>query len=116
MRQGSDRTRQALPPLAGLAYTTFQQNRLEAAAAYAEQLWQTWLNAPVIADRANLKLYWMLGTVWDGLGDSRAQELWKKANALLQDRCEKIPDMQGRKMFMEQVPAHRAILANATSL
>ena len=96
--------------LAGLAYVAYQQDRLETAAAHAEKLWQTWLDSPQMARRANLKLYWMLGVVWDGLGDKRAPDLWKTANALLQERCEKIPDERVRRMFLEQVPAHRAIL------
>jgi hypothetical protein len=52
----------------------------------------------------------MLGMVWDGLGDSRANNLWEKAHALLHARSEKIPDEAVRKMFLEQVPAHREIL------
>jgi hypothetical protein len=48
--------------------------------------------------------------VWDGLADSRAEELWQKAHALLHQRSEMIPDEQSRKMFLEQVPACRAIL------
>jgi hypothetical protein len=63
-----------------------------------------------MAERADLKLYWLLGMVWDGLGDGRADNLWQKARALLHERCEKIPGEAARKMFLEQVPAHRAIL------
>ena len=110
LRQGSGRREQALPSLAGLAYVTFQQDRPKTAAAHAEQLWQTWQESPAMAGRAHLKLYWMLGVVWDGLGDSRAQDLWTMANALLQERCEKIPDERARKMFLEGVSVHRAIM------
>jgi hypothetical protein len=48
--------------------------------------------------------------VWDGLGDSRADDLWPKAHALLHQRSEKIPDANARKLFLEQVPVHRAVL------
>ncbi len=48
--------------------------------------------------------------VWDSLGDNRANNLWEKARVLLHERCEKIPDEGARKMFLEQVPAHRAVL------
>jgi DNA-binding SARP family transcriptional activator/predicted ATPase len=109
-RQGSGRIENATPSLAGLAYATYQQGMTETAAAHAEQLWQTWQGSPEMADRADLKLYWRLGMVWDGLGDCRANDLWNQAHALLHERCEKIPDERARKMFLEQVPAHRAIL------
>jgi DNA-binding SARP family transcriptional activator/predicted ATPase len=110
LRHGSGRIEEASPALAGLAYVACQQEKLETATACAEQLWQTWQASPAMAERANLKLYWMLGMVWDGLGDSRANDLWKQAHALLLERSEKIPDEGLRKMFLEEVPAHRAIL------
>ena len=110
LRHGSGRTEEALPALAGLAYVAYQQKMPTIAAAHAEQLWQTWQKAPAMAERANLKLYWMLGVVWDGVGDKRASSLWEKSHALLLERSEKIPDEGVRKMFLEQVPAHRAIL------
>ena len=109
-RQGRGRIENAIPSLAGLAYATYQQGLRETAVVHAEQLWQTWHESPDMAERADLKLYWMLGMVWDGLGDSRAQDLWQKARELLQKRREMIPDENGRTMFLEQVPAHRAIL------
>ncbi len=109
--QGSGQIEKGAQSLAGLAYVAYQQERLETAAAHAEQLWQTWQESPELAERANLKLYWRLGIVWDGLGDSRADDLWQKAYVLLQERCEKIPNERARKMFLEQVPAHRAILS-----
>jgi tetratricopeptide (TPR) repeat protein len=110
LRHGAGRIEEALPALTGLAYVAYRQEKLETAAAQAEQLWQTWQASPAIADRANLRLYWMLGVVWDGLGDDRAADLWEKAQALLFERSKKIPDKRARKMFLEQVPAHRALL------
>ncbi len=113
LRHGAGRIEEALPALAGLAYVAYRQEKLETAAAHAEQLWLSWQGSPAWAERANLKLYWMLGMVWDGLGDSRAVELWNTARALLQKRCEKIPDEGARRMYLEQVPAHRAILKSS---
>jgi tetratricopeptide (TPR) repeat protein len=110
LRRSAGQTELALPALAGLAYVACQQEKLEKAAAHAEQLWQTWQASPSMAERADLKLYWLLGKVWDGLGDSRTTDLWKKAHALLLERSGKIPDERLRKTFLEQVPAHRAIL------
>lgn len=111
-RQGAGRMEQALPSLAGLAFVIYQQGKLETAAAHAEKLWKIWQESPETAERADLTLYWMLGLVWDGLGDIRANDLWNKARALLHERCENIPDEAARKMFLEQVPAHQAILNN----
>lgn len=106
----SRRPERATLSLAGLAYVAYQQQMPAVAAAHAEQLWQTWQETPALAERADLKLYWMLGVVWEELGDNRANDVWKKAHALLRERSEKIPDEAARKMFLEQVPAHQAIL------
>ena len=107
---GRGKLENALLALAGLAYVTFQQEALTTASAHAEQLWQTLQESPEWAQRANLKLYWMLGTVWQGLRDSRADNLWKKARALLQQRSEKIEEPGARQMFFQNVSANRAII------
>lgn len=107
---GLGQTQQALPSLAGLAYVAYQQKKPAVAAAHAECLWQTWQEKPALAERANLKLYWMLGIVWQGVGDCRVDHLWEKARALLHKRSDKILDKRARQLFLEQVPAHRAIL------
>ena len=96
--------------LAGLAYAAYQQEILTTAAAHAEQLWQTLQESPALAERVDLKVYWMLGMVWQGLGDSRTDNLWKEARTLLQQRSEKFSNEAARQMFLEEVPAHRAIL------
>lgn len=100
----------SLLALAGSSYVAYQQESKTTAASQAEQLWQTWQESPAWAERANLKLYWMLGMVWQGLEDSRADNLWKKAQALLQQRSEKIDDIGARQMFLQNVSVHRAIL------
>jgi tetratricopeptide (TPR) repeat protein len=103
-------TKNITQALARLSYVTYQQEMPTVAAAHAEQLWEIWQASPAWAERADLKVYWMLGVVWQGLRDSRANDVWEKAHALLQKRSEKIPDEVARKMYLEQVPAHRAIL------
>jgi hypothetical protein len=57
-----------------------------------------------------MKVYWMLGMVWDGLNDNRAADLWQKARALLQSRSEKIADDKQRKLFLKQAPARSTVL------
>jgi len=111
--QGAGQTESSMQSLAGLAYVAYQQELPTTAAAHAEKLWQTWQEKPALAERADLKVYWMLGMVWQGLGDSRAKALWKKAHALLQERSKKIPDVAALQMFLEQVPAHKAILKSS---
>jgi tetratricopeptide (TPR) repeat protein len=103
----------SLLALAGSAYVAYRQASKTTAASHAEQLWQTWKESPEWAERANLKLYWMLGMVWQGLEDSRADNLWKKSRALLQQRSEKIEDHGARQMFLQNVSAHRDILRNS---
>ena len=107
---GRGKLENVLLALAGLAYAAYQQESKTTAASHAEHLWQTLQESPSWAERANLKLYWMLGMVWQGLADSRADNLWKKARALLQERSEKIEDIGARQMFLQNVPVHRAIL------
>ena len=78
--------------LAGLAYTMYRLDIPAKAAEHAELLWQVWQESPAWAERANLKLYWMLGMVWQGLKDKRFKIVREKAQTLLQERSEKIPD------------------------
>jgi tetratricopeptide (TPR) repeat protein len=111
--QGQGQTQNTMLALAGLAYAAYQQEMLTTAAAHAEQLWQTLQESTALADRADLTVYWMLGLVWHGLKDSRAELLWEKARALLQERSEKIQDNGARQMFLQNVPARRAILKSS---
>jgi DNA-binding SARP family transcriptional activator/predicted ATPase/Tfp pilus assembly protein PilF len=110
---GRGKLENALLALAGLAYAAYRQEAKTTATAHAEKLWQTLQESPAWAERANLKLYWMLGIVWQGLGDSRANHLWIKAHALLEQRSEKIEDNGARQMFLDNVSVHRAILKNS---
>ena len=112
---GAGQKEKGTSALAGLAYVSYEQGLAETAAAHAEQLWQTWQESVKWADRADLKLYWLLGLVWEGLGDSRAGDLWAKAEALLQERSEKISDETTRELFLTQVPAHREIRLHSTA-
>ena len=82
----------SMQALAGLAYTEYRLDMSTKAAESAEHLWKTWQESPAWAERANLKLYWILGQVWEGLGDSRFEVVREKAQTLLQERSEKIPD------------------------
>ena len=95
--------------LAGLAYAAYQQKSSSSASAYADRLWQAWQDHPEWAERANLILYWMLGMVWQGLGDSRFEIVREKAQTLLRERGEKIPDDEARQMFLQNVTIHRAV-------
>jgi DNA-binding SARP family transcriptional activator/predicted ATPase len=108
--QGQDQTQNTMLALAGLAYAAYQQEKPACAAAHAEQLWQALQASPAWAERADLNLYWMIGMVWQGLGDNRADDVWKEARALLQQRSEKIEDEEARHRYLQDVPVHRAIL------
>ena len=105
----SGKTEQSMQALAGLAYTAYQQEKSTTALSHAEHLWQAWQDHPEWAERANLKLYWMLGLVWKGLKDTRFKILQEKANTLLRERSEKIEDEGARQMFLENVTVNRAI-------
>jgi len=83
---------------------------LATAASHAEHLWQFWQESPAWAERANLKLHWMLGVVWQGLKDSRFMIVREKAKSLLKQPSEKNEDDVTRQMFLENVSVHRVIL------
>jgi len=106
----SGKAEQSTQALAGLAYVAYQQEKVTTAASHAEHLWQSWQESPARAERANLKLYWMLGLVWQGLKDRRFEIVREKSKALLRERSEKIEDEVARRMFLENVTVHRAIL------
>jgi DNA-binding SARP family transcriptional activator/predicted ATPase/Tfp pilus assembly protein PilF len=107
------KTENVMQALAGLAYAAYQQEKVSTAASHAEHLWQSWQDSPARAERANLKLYWMLGMVWQGLEDSRFEIVREKAQTLLHERSEKIEDDVARQMFLQNVTVHRAILENS---
>ena len=104
------KTENSMKALAGLAYVAYQQGNVKTAASHAEHLWQVWQDHPEWAERANLKLYWMLGIVWQGLKDKRFKTVREKAKTLLRERSQKIEDEEARRMFLENVTVHRAIM------
>jgi tetratricopeptide (TPR) repeat protein len=107
-----EQTENTMLALAGLAYVAYQQEMQKDAAAHAEQLWGALQESPSLAERVDLTVYWMLGTVWQGLKDSRTEKLWEKARALLHQRSERIEEDGARQMFLQNVPVHRAILSS----
>jgi tetratricopeptide (TPR) repeat protein len=108
-----EQTENAMLALAGLAYVAYQQEILTTATDHAEQLWKTLQESPSLTERVDLKVYWMLGMVWQGLKDSRTEKLWEQARALLQERSVKIEGNEARQMFLQNVPAHQAILKSS---
>jgi len=108
--QGQGQTQNAMLALAGLAYVDYQQEMLTTAATHAEQLWQALQESPSLAERVDLTIYWMLAMVLQGLGDSRTEKVWERARDLLRERSEKIEDDEARQIFLQNVPAHRAIM------
>ncbi len=101
---------ETLPSLAALAFIAYRLGKTDVAAARADALWQSWQEHPTWAEQSNLKLYALLGTVWEGLGDDRAATVWAKARQLLQQRSEKITTPASRKMFINNIPAHQSIM------
>jgi len=104
------KTENVMQALAGLAYAAYQQKETTTATSHAEHLWETLQESATRAERANLKLYWMLGKVWECLKDSRFKIVQEKAKTLLRERSEKIPDDTARQMFLQNIAVHRAIL------
>ena len=58
-----------------------------------------------------LRNYLVCVQVLQASDDSRAGELLAKAHTMLQARAARIPDQEGRRTYLENVPWHRQIVA-----
>lgn len=74
-------------------------------------LGQSYLQDEAIADP--LALHLTCHRVLKALGDPRAAGLLSTAHRLLQEQAAKISDADARRMFLEAVPVHRAIMTAA---
>ncbi|HEX6383387.1 MAG TPA: tetratricopeptide repeat protein [Anaerolineae bacterium] len=101
----------SMEPLAGLARVRLVQQNLAQARAHVDEILKYLedhtLNGTEEPFRVYLTCYRVLHTVQD----SRAPDLLQTAHRLLQERAAKIKDEQLRHSFLENVSAHREIIA-----
>ncbi|MFQ5854542.1 MAG: tetratricopeptide repeat protein [Anaerolineae bacterium] len=121
IRRESDEHNRAMESLAGLARVSLAWGDLDQAQAQVEQiLSHLEINAPSTG-RGHalegtvdpLRVYLTCYRVLCANQDPRAGQLLETAHGVLQDQAFKIDDSRLRRSFLENVPAHREIVAEA---
>lgn len=103
-------------PLAGLAGVLMSQGDPDGARALAEEIFDYLQAAPALpgADRPG-DVYLACYQVLAAAGDPRAPTVLYSARAMLQDRAARIEDVDLRRKFWENVPAHVEIMRIAAT-
>ncbi|HNT74343.1 MAG TPA: tetratricopeptide repeat protein [Anaerolineae bacterium] len=103
-------TGRALEARGGLAHVALVQGHRPAAQAQAEHIWQAVQAGREDAFDNVLDLYAACIRVFAAVGDARLPAAVQQAHALLQAHAAKIQDESLRRLFLENIPAHREIL------
>jgi tetratricopeptide (TPR) repeat protein len=116
LRQMLAQHSQALEPLAGLAAVYLAAGDLQAAQATIEQI-VPHLNSDALAGVVeSLGIYLTCYRVLAANQDRRAMTVLRAGVQLLQNRAARISDAESRHSYLENVVAHRALLAAAATL
>lgn len=97
--------------LAGLASVSLAQGSLPQASGQVERILDVLSDGGLTGFEEPIKVYLACYQVLASVRDGRAAELLQEGHQLLQVRTAKIPDERLRRLFLENVPAHRAFLA-----
>jgi predicted ATPase/class 3 adenylate cyclase len=102
----------AMGVLAGMARAALVQNDLVSASGYAAEI-VSYLEGGGSLDGTwePLRIYLTCYQVLQALQDSRASAILETANQQLQEQASKIPDLDARRLFLENVPWNREIVA-----
>ena len=99
-----------LEPLAGLAHVALAQNDRTVALAYVEEI-LAYLQIDSLASAdVSFRVYLTCYHVLQAHSDSRAPNILQMAHELLQARAAAIGDERLRRLFLENVPAHRELV------
>jgi adenylate cyclase len=110
LRQEMDQPNLAMEPLAGLARVHLAQGDLAQAQAHVEEI-LSYLESHALDDAEEpFRVYLTCYRILDANQDPRAQETLSVAYNLLQEQASKIGDKDTRRLFLENVPAHREIM------
>jgi len=103
---------QATPPLAGIAEAALAQEELAKASEYVSEI-LSYLEGggSLEGNWESLRIYLTCYRVLQQQGEVRAGELLETAYRMLQEQAAKIADQEARRMFLENVPWHREIVA-----
>ncbi len=115
LRQTLTQSQQALEPLAGLAAVYLAAGDLPMALATIEQILPH-LNAEALAGVVeSIGIYLTCYRVLSANQDARAAAILNAGAQLLQERAARISDAESRQSYLENVVAHRALLAAAAT-
>jgi len=101
----------AMEPLAGLACVSLAQGDLTQALALVEEILRHLETGTLDGADEPFQIYLTCYRVLRASGDPRAHEILDTAHRLLQERAVKMPDAETRRMFVENVAAHREIVS-----
>ena len=105
-----DHHHKAAEPRAGLAQIALAQADLPRARAYAEAILATLQTRLYVGVERPFAIYLACYQVLAALNDARATELLQQAWRRLHEYANHIPDRALRRSFLENVPAHQALL------
>jgi len=121
LTEAADAYRQALTtrreflvaePTAGLARVALAQGDLAGAQAHVDGILDYMADRPALeGTKEPLRIYLTCYRVLSANGDRRAAEILDTAYRLLQERAATIEDENLRRSYLENVPAHREIVA-----
>jgi len=99
-----------MEPIAGLAYLAFREGNIKAAIEHVEKVLQYLENGGSLdGTEEPLRIRWTIYEVLQQSGDSRAHALLAETHRQLNERADKISDVNSRHIFLENVPHNRAI-------
>jgi len=104
--------REANEPLAGLARIALEQGDVDQAQRHVEEILRL-LKATSGTDAFEVEpfaVYLTCYRILQASGDPRAGDILAEAHALLQERAAKISDEEERRVYLEDVVAHREIV------
>lgn len=102
---------QALEPLAGLAAVYLAQGQIQQAQRYVEEVLPHLPRLTAAGIVEPFRIYWVCHQVLAANRDLRATEVLTTAHTLLQQRAALISHEPLRRLYLEQVEFHRAIVA-----
>lgn len=103
----------AAESLAGLARVALAQDDLARAQACAEEILPVLESSALEGASEPLRVFLTCYHVLDAARDPRTQQLLATAHALLQERASRIVDRDLWRSFLENIPAHRELMALA---
>jgi tetratricopeptide (TPR) repeat protein len=101
---------------AGLARAALARGDRKSAAAWVEPIAEHILNATLEGPEEPLRVYWTVYQVMRTVNDPRQNFILQSAVTLIHARAERISDANSRRLYLNQVEAHRELLQASTDM